>query len=99
MLSATGPTPIEDADPIADIPLDLIDDTPPYIPGAPPPGPLGAPGAALSAMPAAGGIMPPAGKGPGVGAPGQDINALLKYYNLSGHLGVVGPSKYNALLN
>ncbi|TES88923.1 MAG: hypothetical protein E3J94_07110 [Desulfobacteraceae bacterium] len=81
-----------------DIQPELFDPTPPYIPGGPAPPPPGIPGAALSAMPASG-IAPAAGRGAGagVGAP-QNMNALHNYYNLFGHLGVVGPSKYNALL-
>lgn len=98
------PPPIEPigADPIGDIPDEILDPLPPYIPGGPAPPPPGVPGAALSAMPAARGIMPAPGKGTGAGTGGvgapQNINALHNYYNLFGHLGVVGPGKYNALL-
>lgn len=96
------PPPVEPPDdPVEDIPPELLDPTPPYIPGGPAPPPPGIPGAALSAMPVTGGITPPAGKatGTGAGVPGQqNINALNNYYNLYGHLGVVGPGKYNALL-
>ena len=93
------PDPVEPyADPIDDIPPDISDPIAPYIPGGPAPPPAGIPGAALSALPASG-IQLPAGRGagPGTGAP-QNMNALHNYYNLFGHLGVVGPSKYNALL-
>ena len=69
-----------------------------YVPGGPAPPAAAIPGAALSAVPATRGLQPPAKGGFGGSGVPQNINALHNYYNLFGHLGVVGPGMYNALL-